>query len=39
MFLVLGLGFLREQRKQCDCNYCIVPLTLEQYIEKTSSEP
>lgn len=39
MLLGLGLGFLREQRKQSDCNYCIVPLTLEQYIEKTSSEP
>lgn len=39
MFLVLGLGFLREQRKQCDCNYSIVPLTLEQYMEKTLFEP
>ena len=39
MFLVLGLGFLREQRKQRDCNYSIVPLTLEQYMEKTLFEP
>lgn len=39
MLLGLGLGFLRAQRKQCDCNYCIVPLTFEQYMEKTSSEP
>lgn len=39
MFLVLGLGFLREQRKQCDCNYSIVPLTLEQYMENTLFEP
>ena len=39
MVFVLGLGFLREQRKQCDCNYSIVPLTLEQYMEKTLFEP
>lgn len=39
MFLVLGLGFLREQRKQCDCNYSIVPLILEQYMENTLFEP
>lgn len=39
MFLVLGLGFLREQRKQSDCYYCIVPLTFEQYMENTLFEP
>lgn len=39
MLLGLGLVFLREQRKQCDCNYSIVPLTLEQYMENTSFGP
>lgn len=39
MLLGLGLGFLRAQRKQCDCNYSIVPLTLEQYMENTLFEP
>ena len=39
MLLGLGLGFLREQRKQGDCIYSIVPLTLEQYMENTSSGP
>lgn len=39
MLLGLGLGFLRAQRKQCDCNYSIVPITLEQYMENTLFEP
>lgn len=39
MLLGLGLGFLRAQRKQSDCNYSIVPLTLEQYMENTLCEP
>lgn len=39
MLLGLGLGFLREQRKQSDCNYSIVPLTFEQYMENTLFEP
>lgn len=39
MLFDLGLGFLRAQRKQCDCNYSIVPFTLEQYIENTLFEP
>lgn len=39
MFYDLGLGFLRAQRMQSDCNYSIVPLTLEQYMENTLFEP
>lgn len=39
MLFDLGLGFLREQRKQGDSYYSIVPLTLEQYMENTSSGP
>lgn len=39
MFYDLGLGFLRAQLKQSDCNYSIVPLTLEQYMENTLFEP
>lgn len=39
MFFYLGLGLLRVQRKQCDCNYSIVPLTFEQYMENTLFEP
>ena len=39
MLFYLGLGFLREQRKQGGCNYWIVPLTFEQYMENTLFEP
>lgn len=39
MLLGLGLGFLRAQRKQSDCNYSIVPLTLAQYMENILCEP
>lgn len=39
MLFDLGLGFLREQRKQGDCYYSIVPLTFAQYMENTLCEP
>lgn len=39
MLFDLGLVFLRVQRKQCGCFYCIEPLTFEQYMENTLFEP